>query len=49
VAFLSGRHKVTGFQGTGRIEKAGEVVVLGEDGEVKDTLSPKNILIAFGI
>jgi len=48
VAFLFRKNKVTAFQGTGRIEKAGEVVVLGEDGAVKDTLSAKNILIASG-
>ncbi|MEA2799916.1 MAG: dihydrolipoamide dehydrogenase [Rhodospirillaceae bacterium] len=48
VAFLFRKNKVTAFQGTGRIEKVGEVVVLGEDGAVKDTLSAKNILIASG-
>jgi dihydrolipoamide dehydrogenase len=48
VAFLFRKNKVTAFQGTGRIEKAGSVVVLGEDGAVKDTLSAKNILIASG-
>jgi dihydrolipoamide dehydrogenase len=48
VAFLFRKNKVTAFQGTGRIEKAGSVVVLGDDGAVKDTLSAKNILIASG-
>jgi dihydrolipoamide dehydrogenase len=48
VAFLFRKNKVTAFQGTGRIEKVGEVLVLGEDGAVKDTLSAKNILIASG-
>jgi dihydrolipoamide dehydrogenase len=48
VAFLFRKNKVTAFQGTGRIEKAGSVVVLGDDGAVKDTLAAKNILIASG-
>jgi dihydrolipoamide dehydrogenase len=48
VAFLFRKNKVTAFQGTGRIDKAGSVVVLGEDGAVKDTLSAKHILIASG-
>jgi dihydrolipoamide dehydrogenase len=48
VAFLFRKNKVTAFQGTGRIEKAGSVVVLGENGSVKDTLAAKNILIASG-
>jgi dihydrolipoamide dehydrogenase len=48
VAFLFRKNKVTAFQGSGRIEKAGSVVVLGEDGAVKDTLSAKHILIASG-
>ena len=48
VAFLFRKNKVTAFQGTGRIEKAGSVVVLGDDGAAKDTLSAKNILIASG-
>jgi dihydrolipoamide dehydrogenase len=48
VAFLFRKNKITAFQGTGRIEKAGSVVVLGDDGTVKDTLSARNILIASG-
>ena len=48
VAFLFRKNKITAFQGTGRIEKAGSVVVLGDDGAVKDTLSARNILIASG-
>jgi dihydrolipoamide dehydrogenase len=48
VAFLFRKNKVTAFQGAGRIDKAGSVVVLGEDGAVKDTLAAKHILIASG-
>jgi dihydrolipoamide dehydrogenase len=48
VAFLFRKNKITAFQGTGRIEKAGSVTVLGDDGAVKDTLVAKNILIASG-
>jgi dihydrolipoamide dehydrogenase len=48
VAFLFRKNKITAFQGTGRIEKAGSVVVLGDDGAVRDTLAAKNILIASG-
>ena len=48
VAFLFKKNKITSFQGTGRIEQAGSVAVLGEDGAVKETLSAKNILIASG-
>jgi dihydrolipoamide dehydrogenase len=48
VAFLFRKNKITAFQGTGRIEKADSVVVLGDDGAVKDTLVAKNILIASG-
>ena len=48
VAFLFRKNKITSFQGTGRIDKAGSVAVLGEDGAVKDTLAAKNILIASG-
>jgi dihydrolipoamide dehydrogenase len=48
VAFLFRKNKITSFQGTGRIEKAGSVVVVGDDGAVKDTLTTKNILIASG-
>ena len=48
VAFLFRKNKIASFQGTGRIEKAGSVAVLGDDGAVKDTLAAKNILIASG-
>jgi len=48
VAFLFRKNKITSFQGTGRIDKAGAVSVLGDDGEAKDTLTAKNILIASG-
>src|ERR1044071_7588718 len=48
VAFLFRKNKITSFQGTGRIDKAGAVSVLGGDGAVKDTLAHKNILIASG-
>jgi dihydrolipoamide dehydrogenase len=48
VAFLFRKNKITAFQGTGRIEKAGSVTVLGDDGAIKDTLVAKNILIASG-
>ena len=44
IAFLFKKNKVASFQGAGRIEKAGSVAVLGEDGAVKDTLAAKNIL-----
>ncbi len=48
VAFLFRKNKITAFQGTGRIEKAGSVVVVGDDGAVKDMLTAKSILIASG-
>jgi len=48
VAFLFRKNKVNAFQGTGRIEQTGSVVVLGDHGAIKDTLSAKNILIASG-
>ena len=48
VEFLFKKNKITTFQGTGRIDKAGAVSVLGADGAVKDTLAAKNILIATG-
>src|SRR5512139_3971110 len=48
VAFLFRKNKIASFQGTGRIERAGSVAVLGDDSAVKDTLSTKNILIASG-
>src|SRR5688572_19321504 len=48
VAFLFRKNKITSFQGTGRIDKAGAVSVVGDDGAVKDTLATKHILIASG-
>ncbi len=48
VAFLFRKNKITSFQGMGRIDKAGSVAVLGDDGAVKDTLATRNILIASG-
>jgi dihydrolipoamide dehydrogenase len=48
VEFLFRKNKITAFQGTGRIEKAGSVAVLGSDGAVRQTLAAKTILIASG-
>ena len=48
VAFLFRKNKITSFQGIGRIDKAGAVSVLDDDGAIKDTLATKNILIASG-
>src|SRR3954465_2143521 len=48
VAFLFKKNKIVSFQGIGRIEKAGSVAVVGDDGAVKDTLTARNILIASG-
>jgi dihydrolipoamide dehydrogenase len=48
VAFLFRKNKIASFTGTGRIEAAGSVAVLGDDGAVKETLSTRNILIASG-
>ena len=48
VAFLFRKNKIASFQGTGRIERAGSVVVVGEDGAVRETLATRNILIASG-
>ena len=48
VAFLFRKNKIASFQGTGRIDKAGSVSVMGEDGAAKDTLATKSILIASG-
>src|SRR5437868_8866807 len=48
VAFLFRKNKIASFQGTGRIDKAGSVRVMGEDGAAKDTLTTKSILIASG-
>ncbi len=48
IEFLFKKNKIVAFQGTGRIEAAGAVTVLGDDGAVKDTLATKSILIASG-
>ena len=48
VEFLFKKNKITWVVGFGRIDKAGQVAVLGPDGAVKDTLAAKNILIASG-
>ena len=48
VAFLFRKNKITIFQGTGRIDAAGKVSALADDGAVKDTLSARSILIASG-
>lgn len=48
VAFLFKKNKIASFTGTGRIEKAGSVAVLGADGTVTETLATRNILIASG-
>ncbi|MBV8410938.1 MAG: dihydrolipoyl dehydrogenase, partial [Alphaproteobacteria bacterium] len=48
VAFLFRKNKIVAFQGTGRIEAAGAVAVLGDDGTPKEALTTKNILIASG-
>src|SRR4029453_18111620 len=48
VAFLFRKNKITTVTGTGRIDAAGVVAVLGDDGGVKETLSTRNILIASG-
>ena len=48
VAFLFKKNKIASFQGTGRIEAAGSVAVVGDDGAVKETLSAKHVLIATG-
>jgi len=48
IEFLFKKNKITWLQGTGRIEAAGTVAVIGPDGAVKDTVAAKNILIAAG-
>ena len=48
IAFLFRKNKIASFQGAGRIDAAGAVSVLGDDGAVKETLATKNILIATG-
>ena len=48
IEFLFKKNKIVWLQGAGRIEAAGKVVVVGDDGAVKDTVSASNILIASG-
>jgi dihydrolipoamide dehydrogenase len=48
VAFLFRKNKIASFQGTGRIEAAGVVAVLGDGRAPKEALTTKNILIASG-
>ncbi len=48
VAFLFKKNKIASYTGAGRIEAAGSVAVVGDDGAVKETLAAKNILIATG-
>ena len=48
IEFLFKKNKVASFRGAGRIEAAGSVAVVGEDGAVKETLTARNILIASG-
>jgi len=48
IEFLFKKNKIATFNGSGRIDKAGAVSVLGADGAVKDALAAKNILIATG-
>ncbi|MBM3602791.1 MAG: NAD(P)/FAD-dependent oxidoreductase, partial [Alphaproteobacteria bacterium] len=47
IAFLFKKNGVTGFQGTGRIVKAGEVLVSAADGS-SQTLTAKAVVIATG-
>jgi dihydrolipoamide dehydrogenase len=48
IEFLFKKNKIAWLQGTGRIDSAGKVAVLGPDGAVKDTAEARNILIAAG-
>ncbi|MDP1839503.1 MAG: dihydrolipoyl dehydrogenase [Reyranella sp.] len=48
IEFLFKKNKITWLQGSGRIEAAGKVSVIGPDGAVKDTATAKSILIAAG-
>jgi len=48
IEFLFKKNKIASFRGAGRIEAAGSVAVVGEDGAVKETLAARNILIASG-
>src|ERR1700759_130519 len=43
VAFLFKKNKITAFQGAGRIEKAGSVALVGDDGAVRETLATRKI------
>jgi dihydrolipoamide dehydrogenase len=47
IAFLFKKNGVTGFQGTGRVVKAGEVLVTKADGSTQ-TLAAKSVVIATG-
>jgi dihydrolipoamide dehydrogenase len=48
IEFLFKKNKIVWLQGAGRIEAAGKVAVVGDDGAAKDTVSAKSILIASG-
>ncbi len=48
IEFLFKKNKIALFTGMGRIEAAGSVAVIGEDGATTATLAAKNILIASG-
>ena len=48
IEFLFKKNKITWVQGTGRVEKAGSVAVVGADGSVRQTISARNIMIASG-
>jgi dihydrolipoamide dehydrogenase len=48
IEFLFKKNKIASFTGTGRIEAAGSVAVVSDDGAVKETLATRNILIASG-
>jgi len=48
IEFLFKKNKIASFRGTGRIEAAGVVAVVAEDGSVSATLAARNILIATG-
>ena len=48
IEFLFKKNKIASFQGNGRIDGAGAVSVVGDDGAVRETLTGKNILIASG-
>jgi dihydrolipoamide dehydrogenase len=48
IEFLFKKNKIAWLRGAGRIESAGKVAVVGEDGAVREAVSAKNILIATG-